>query len=207
MAIAFHTIKRQPYGSCQLPITVTKHDHLIQQFREKFTTGPITCASASFRPCGYKYLKYSHQTCSRGSSMVHYTVLCTYVLFWPGSTAAKCALTATSASSLKYARTQFFLQSRQNKRAAPTWSDRAAPWSHRATRPLTRSLVSPTLAPKLHRHCRPPLPQPLPPPSIDCRNSVRRHGHRSPHFIFELRSLWATWPFHCTSIDRVPGLW
>src|SRR3989337_3740377 len=32
MAIAFHTIKRQPYGSCQLPITVTKHDHLIQQF-------------------------------------------------------------------------------------------------------------------------------------------------------------------------------
>ena len=32
MAIAFHTTKRQPYGSCQLPITVTKHDHLIQQF-------------------------------------------------------------------------------------------------------------------------------------------------------------------------------
>src|SRR3989337_2511921 len=31
MAIAFHTIKRQPYGSCQLPITITKHDHLIQQ--------------------------------------------------------------------------------------------------------------------------------------------------------------------------------
>ena len=31
MTIAFHTIKRQPYGSCQLPITVTKHDHLIQQ--------------------------------------------------------------------------------------------------------------------------------------------------------------------------------
>ena len=31
-AIALHTIKRQPYGSCQLPITVTKHDHLIQQF-------------------------------------------------------------------------------------------------------------------------------------------------------------------------------
>src|SRR3954463_6698469 len=32
MVIAFHTIKRQPYGSCQLLITVTKHDHLIQQF-------------------------------------------------------------------------------------------------------------------------------------------------------------------------------
>ena len=32
MAIAFHTIKRQPQGSCQLPITFTKHDHLIQQF-------------------------------------------------------------------------------------------------------------------------------------------------------------------------------
>ena len=32
MAIAFHTIKRQPYVSCQLLITVTKHDHLIQQF-------------------------------------------------------------------------------------------------------------------------------------------------------------------------------
>src|SRR6266536_4179438 len=32
MAIALHTIKRQPYGSCQLPITFTKHDHLIQQF-------------------------------------------------------------------------------------------------------------------------------------------------------------------------------
>src|SRR6266496_223424 len=32
MAIEFHTIKRQPYGSCQLPITFTKHDHLIQQF-------------------------------------------------------------------------------------------------------------------------------------------------------------------------------
>ena len=32
MANAFHTIKRQPYGSCQLPIIVTKHDHLIQQF-------------------------------------------------------------------------------------------------------------------------------------------------------------------------------
>ena len=30
-AIALHTIKRQPYGSCQLPITSTKHDHLIQQ--------------------------------------------------------------------------------------------------------------------------------------------------------------------------------
>src|SRR6266516_7498347 len=28
MAIAIHTIKRQPYGSCRLPI---KHDHLIQQ--------------------------------------------------------------------------------------------------------------------------------------------------------------------------------
>ena len=32
MAIAFHTIKQKPYGSCQLLITVTKHDHLIQQF-------------------------------------------------------------------------------------------------------------------------------------------------------------------------------
>ena len=32
MAVAFHTIKRQPYGSCQLPIIFTKHDHLIQQF-------------------------------------------------------------------------------------------------------------------------------------------------------------------------------
>ena len=32
MVVAFHTIKRQPHGSCQLPITVTKHDHLIQQF-------------------------------------------------------------------------------------------------------------------------------------------------------------------------------
>ena len=32
MAIALHTIKQQPYGSCQLPITVTKDDHLIQQF-------------------------------------------------------------------------------------------------------------------------------------------------------------------------------
>ena len=31
MAIAFHTIKRQPKGSCQLPITFTKHYHLIQQ--------------------------------------------------------------------------------------------------------------------------------------------------------------------------------
>ena len=31
MAIAFHTIKWQPYGSCQLPITFTKYDHLIQQ--------------------------------------------------------------------------------------------------------------------------------------------------------------------------------
>src|SRR3954471_23782870 len=30
-AIALHTIKRQPYGSCQLSITSTKHDHLIQQ--------------------------------------------------------------------------------------------------------------------------------------------------------------------------------
>ena len=32
MAIAFHTIKRQPYGSCQLLITLTTYDHLIQQF-------------------------------------------------------------------------------------------------------------------------------------------------------------------------------
>ena len=32
MAIAFHTIKRQPYGSFQLLITITKHYHLIQQF-------------------------------------------------------------------------------------------------------------------------------------------------------------------------------
>ena len=33
MAIAFHTIKRQLYGSCQLPITpFTKDDNLIQQF-------------------------------------------------------------------------------------------------------------------------------------------------------------------------------
>src|SRR6266536_3251393 len=32
MAIALHTIKRQPYGSCQLPITFTEHNHLIQQF-------------------------------------------------------------------------------------------------------------------------------------------------------------------------------
>src|SRR3989337_1684455 len=31
MAFAFHTIKRQPKGSCQLPITFTKHNHLIQQ--------------------------------------------------------------------------------------------------------------------------------------------------------------------------------
>ena len=31
-ATAFHTIKRQPLGSYQLPIIVTKHDHLIQQF-------------------------------------------------------------------------------------------------------------------------------------------------------------------------------
>src|SRR3954466_4586129 len=30
-AIALHTIKRQPYGSCQLSITSRKHDHLIQQ--------------------------------------------------------------------------------------------------------------------------------------------------------------------------------
>src|SRR5215216_2265923 len=32
MAISFHTVKRQPQGSCHLPITFTKHDHLIQQF-------------------------------------------------------------------------------------------------------------------------------------------------------------------------------
>ena len=29
--LVFHTIKRQSDGSCQLPITSTKHDHLIQQ--------------------------------------------------------------------------------------------------------------------------------------------------------------------------------
>src|SRR3990170_2229174 len=32
MALASYAIKRQPKGSCQLPITFTKHDHLIQQF-------------------------------------------------------------------------------------------------------------------------------------------------------------------------------
>src|SRR4051812_20945618 len=32
MAIAFHIIKQQPYDSCQFPITLPKHDHLIQQF-------------------------------------------------------------------------------------------------------------------------------------------------------------------------------
>ena len=31
IAISLHTIKRQPYGFCLLPITSTKHDNLIQQ--------------------------------------------------------------------------------------------------------------------------------------------------------------------------------
>src|SRR5215216_5990571 len=32
MALASYAIKRQSQGSCQLSITFTKHDHLIQQF-------------------------------------------------------------------------------------------------------------------------------------------------------------------------------
>ena len=50
MAIAFHTINWQPYGSCQLPITVTKHDHLIQ----KFISHHVLTISHHNKPCKNK---------------------------------------------------------------------------------------------------------------------------------------------------------
>ena len=50
MAITFHTIKRKPYGSCQLPITVTTHDHLIQ----KFIYHHVLTISHHSKPCKNK---------------------------------------------------------------------------------------------------------------------------------------------------------
>ena len=50
MVIVLHTIKRQPYGSCQLPIAFTKHVYLIQQF----TSHHVLTISHHNMPCKNK---------------------------------------------------------------------------------------------------------------------------------------------------------